>query len=197
MKRSGKQWFEDKWLANGWDEKQAVWRVEFRFEREALHELSQGEAFHGLEDAYDLPGKLALLWAYAAGHFNGDAEGNPDGWLRYVVPSKKDTKRSRWPVHPTWKLIQGAFQEGCETPEQFGDVVRKRHYEHNIRKGVEAIIGYATSLASWIGGELADPEADLSLFLHWLAIHGQNYLSEKDLSFGAEVRRKRLIQGVQ
>jgi hypothetical protein len=197
LRQSGKEWFEDKWFANGWDEKQPVWRVEFRFEREALHELSQEGVFHGVEDVYDLPGKLPVLWAYAAGHVGGGSDGLPDGWLRYVVPQAGDSKRSRWPVHPTWELIQGVFQHVGETPEQFGEVVRKRHYEHNIRKGLEGIMGYATSLASWIGGELAHPEADLSVFLHWLAIHGQKYLTERDMSFGAEVQRKRVLQGVQ
>ncbi len=138
---------------------------------------------------------LPALWAYAAGHVEGGADGWPDGWLRYVVPGE-DSKRSRWPVHPTWKLIQRAFQEECETPGQFGEIVRKRHYAHNIRKGLEGIIGYATSLACWVGGEIADPNADLSVFLHWLAIHGQEYLTERDLSFGAEVQRKRIRQGV-
>ncbi|HEU5376774.1 MAG TPA: hypothetical protein VFV38_15165, partial [Ktedonobacteraceae bacterium] len=197
LKQSGKEWFEDKWLANDWDGIQPVWRVEFRFEREALHELSQEGAFHGIENVYDLPGKLAVLWAYAAGHVGGDPDGLPDGWLRCVVPQTGDSKRSRWPVHPVWEVIQGAFQQGSETPEQFGEVVRKRHYEHNIRKGLEGIMGYATSLASWVGGELAHPEADLSVFLHWLAIHGQEYLKERDVSFGAEVQRKQILQGVK
>jgi hypothetical protein len=197
LRQSGKEWFEDKWLANGWDEQQPVWRVEFRFEREVLHELSQEGTFHGVEDVYDLPGKLPVLWAYAAGHVGGGSDGLPDGWLRYVVPQAGDSKRSRWPVHPTWELIQGAFQQGCDTSDQFGEVVRKRHYEHNIRKGLEGIMGYATSLASWVGGELARPETDLSVFLHWLAIHGQEYLMARDTSFGAEVQRKRVLQGVQ
>lgn len=196
LKQSGKEWFEDKWLANGWDEQQAVWRVEFRFERAALHELCQGDAFHGIENIYDLPAKLPMLWAYAAGHVGGGADGWPDGWLRYVMPGE-DKSRSRWPVHPTWELIQGAFQEACERPEHYEEVVRKRHYEHNIRKGLEGIVGYATSIASWVGGEVADPQADLSVFLHWLAIHGQEYLTEKGLIFGEEVRKKRIRQGVQ
>jgi len=197
MRQSGKEWFEDKWLANGWDEKQVVWRVEFRFARGALHELSQGEVFHGLEDVYDLSAKIPVLWAYAAGHVGGDVDGRPDGWLRYVVPADRDTVRSRWPVHPTWKLIQGAFQEACKAPEHFGEIVRKRHYAHSIQKGLEGIVGYATSIASWVGGEVAHPEADFSVFLHWLAIYGQKYLTERGLSFGTEVQRKRVRQGVQ
>ena len=39
LKRSGKIWFENLWLQNGWEDGQTVWRVEFRFKREALHEL--------------------------------------------------------------------------------------------------------------------------------------------------------------
>jgi hypothetical protein len=57
------------------------------------------------------------------------------------------------------------------------------------------MVGYATSLASWVGGDLADPDADFTVFLHWLAIYGQKYLTEKDLSFGAEVQRKLLSYG--
>jgi hypothetical protein len=196
IKRTGKEWNEDKWLANDWEEGETVWRVEFRFEREALHEIKQGSVFHGIENVYDLSGKLAMLWAYAAGHVGGGSDGWPDGWLRYVLPGK-DKSRSRWPVHPVWACVQGAFQQERETPEHFGEMVRKRRYEHNIRKGLEGIMGYATSIACWVGGEVADPHADLSVFLHWLALHGQEYLTEKDLSFGAEVQRKRIVQGVQ
>jgi hypothetical protein len=40
----------------------------------------------------------------------GGEDGLPDGWLRYIIPSE-DTNRSRWPVHPDWEVIQGAFDE--------------------------------------------------------------------------------------
>ena len=195
IKRSGKEWNEDKWLANDWEEGEEVWRVEFRFERDALHELKQG-SFHGIENVYDLPDKLVVLWAYAAGQVGGDANGKPDGWLRYVIPGTGKS-RSRWKTHPVWECVQGAFQQEQNTPEKFGEIIRKRHYDHNIQKGLEGVMGYATSLASLIGGEFTDPNVDLSVFLHWLAIHGQKYLTEKDLSFGAEVQRKRLLKSVQ
>src|SRR6266852_8539580 len=61
LKRSGKIWFEDLWLQNGWEDGQTVWRVEFRFKREALHELKAEGLFHGVEDAYDLPERLKVL----------------------------------------------------------------------------------------------------------------------------------------
>jgi len=195
LKKTGKQWFEDLWSLNGWQEDETVWRVEFRFKREALHELKLDGVFHGIENAYDLPGRLPLLWAYAAGHVNGGADGLPDGWLRCTVPGE-DTNRSRWPTHPVWKLVQGAFCASCAVPEHFGVIVRKRHEERNVLKGIEATLGYATSLSSWVGGRLADPASDLSVFLHWLAMNGGDYLEDKGTSFGSEVQRKRLKFGL-
>ena len=37
-----------------------MWRVEFRFKREALHELKAEGLFHGIENAYDLPDRLLV-----------------------------------------------------------------------------------------------------------------------------------------
>ncbi len=64
--------------------------------------------------------------------------------------------------------------------------------DHNIEKGLEAILGYASSLSSWVGDDLADLDADLTVFLHRLAKHGQAYLECKGRDFGAEVQRKRV-----
>ena len=199
MKQSGKEWFTDIWRLHGWDEVKdgAVWRVEFKFKREALHELQQGDEFWGIENAFDLPERLPVLWAYAAGHIQGkDSDEPPDGWLRCVVPTS-DKNRARWPTHPAWKVVQGAFLKEQTQPEEIGKLVRKRREEHNVQKGLEAIIGYATSLSSWIGDDLAEPEVDLSMFLHWLAEHGQDYLERKELDFGEEVQRKRVKFGLQ
>ena len=110
-----KEWFSDLWLAvkdqDGnpvWDGKAPVWRIEVRFKRPALNEMMQEGVFHGIESAYDLEERLPGLWSYAVGHVDGGEDGLPDGWLRYVIPTE-DTNRSRWPVHPDWKVIQSAF----------------------------------------------------------------------------------------
>jgi hypothetical protein len=174
-----------------------VWRVEFRFKREALHELKAEELFHGIEDAYDLPERLKVLWAYAAGHVEGGEDGSPDGWLRLVIPSDEDRTRSRWPTHPAWVEVQRAFLVEPERPEHFGKIIRKRKEQHNIQKGVEAALGYGTSLSAWVGGDLADPDGDLSLFLHWFAEAASQHMLEKEMDFGAEVRRKRIKLGLQ
>ncbi len=73
--------------------------------------------------------------------------------------------------------------------------MRKRWEDHNITKGIEAVIGYLTSLAAWAGGELAEEGVDLSMVLHWLAAKGGSYLERVDRDFSAEVQRKRIKFG--
>lgn len=198
--KSGKEWFEDAWRAHGWSEDLGkVWRVEMKYKREALHELLQEKegttVFHGVEDAYSLPDLLPLLWSYGVGHPQGGSDGLPDGWLRCVVPGK-DKTRSRWPTHPAWKVVQGAFLRSTTLPEDFGKIIRKRHEQHNVERGLEAVMGYLTSLSAWNGGELAEEGVDLSVVLHWLANKGQEYLDRVDRDFSAEVARKRLKAGL-
>lgn len=199
--KSGKLWNYDLWRARGWSEDDGpVYRNEISFKRDALHELCQednGEVvFHGVEDVYAMIDLLPILWAYAVGRVGGDDDGLPDGWLRCAVPTD-DKNRSRWPTHPVWEVIQGAFLEARETPLHFGKIVRKRWEEHNLEKAVEAMIGYLSSAASWSDDELAEDGTDLSVALHWLAIKGQEYLNRVDRDFSAEVTRKRIKNGKQ
>jgi hypothetical protein len=84
-----------------------------------------------------------------------------------------------------------------EAPPQFGKIVRKRWEEHNIEKGIEAVIGYLTSLAAWAGGDLSEDGTDLSVVLHWLAMKGEAYLERMQRDFSAEVQRKRVKLGLQ
>jgi len=65
--------------------------VEFSFKREALHELQQENTSHevvfwGIEDAYELPDRLPVVWAYAAGQVSGGPEGLPDGCCAVWCP---------------------------------------------------------------------------------------------------------------
>ncbi len=196
IKKSGKEWFEDLWRANGWSEADGrVWRVELKYKREALHELCQEvdgqEVFHGIEDVYVLLDRLPLLWAYGVGSVE---DGGLPGWLRYVVPGN-DRRRTRWPTHPAWRVVQGAFSSPHERPEQFGRVVRKRHRDRNVDRMLEAIVGYASSLAAYLGEEYATEMTDLSLVLHWIAQAGPAYLDRIDRDFAQEVQRKRLQFG--
>ena len=113
-----------------------------------------------------------------------------------VVPNE-DKNRTRWPTHPAWKVVQSAFSDEQTLPDDMHKLVRKRREEHHIEKGLEAILGYASSLSSWVGDDLADPDADLSVFLHWLATNGQAYMERKERDFSTEVQRKRVKFGLQ
>jgi hypothetical protein len=190
--KSGKTWFHDLWRrgvegpsGGTWDGESDVWRVEFRFKREFLRNLKTP-----IEDAYDLLEQLKPLWEYAAGRIVGGEDGLPDGWLRYVLPSE-DTNRSRWPVHPAWVAVQSAFAEPVESG--LGPVVRQRIREKNLERGVASTMGYVSTLAAWLGGDYATPDADASLTLQWLYESGMDYLDEKGREFFKEVLRKQKL----
>jgi hypothetical protein len=178
---SGKTWFYDLWRKQGWDDASDVWRVECRFKREFLHEV-------GIEEAYEVLTQFKPLWDYAVGREQGGGDGLPDGWLRYVLPDGEDTNRSRWPAHPAWRVVQGAFSEDADPG--LGPLVRQRIAEKNIERGLAATVGYISTLAAWLGGDKAAPDADISTMLHWLADNGPDYLQAKERDFVSEVRKK-------
>ena len=196
MQQDGKTWFKEIWRLHGWDEEKhpTVWRVEAKFKREVLRDIEWLDQ-HGIEDAYQVEQLLPMLWAYAVGHVGGGTDGLPDGWLRCVLPGN-DTNRARWTNHPSWDVVQHAFSQNMERPQHFGTIIRHAKEEHNIERAIAAILGYATSLSAW-RGVLASPDADLSIFLHWLAENGQDHLDKKDRDFALEVLRKRVKIGKQ
>lgn len=186
IKKSGKLWFQDIWKRHGWDGESEVWRVEFRWKREALHEIKQKDVFHGIETIEELgrTGRLSYLWTYCAGHTQGGQDGWPDGWLRYVQPSESESNLSRWSVHPAWSCLQTAF--AVETEEAVnvntGEVVelpasslavliRKRHYEVNVKRLSQQMGGCAFTLAAWLGESVGD----LSEVFGWLDNHLPKY----------------------
>lgn len=185
--RSKKIWFYDLWKKQGWNGTDDVWRVEFRYKREFLHEV-------GIETAEDVIEKLPELWAYSTGHEEGGQNGLPDGWLRYVVPGT-DSNRSRWQVQEAWQVIQRAFTNGTASPG-LGVMVRERKREVNIRRGVEATVGYLSTLAAWLGGDYARRDTDMSLVLGWLYGEGNSYLQRKVCAFQDVVHHKREVYGL-
>ena len=168
IKKSGKVWMEDVWRANGWDEDEdvMVWRIEFKFSREALHELKDGEVFHGIESAYDFVDRLEVLWAYAAGQVGGGPDGMclMAGYAVWFQPTMIAIVRAGLRI-PIGSIVQQAFTVKCEVPAQFGKIIRKRKEQRNIDKAVESMFGYATSMAAWEGDELSELDTDISTFL--------------------------------
>lgn len=169
IKVSLKQWFEEIWKRHGWDGTSDVWRVEFRWKREALHSMQEEGVFHGVEDVYDLEAPLlASLWAYAAGHTQCGDDGYHDGWLRCTLPSE-DSNVSRWPTHSAWSVVQTAFSLSTEPAVnvQTGEVfdvpasslvtlLRKRHYEENQKRLTQQVGGCLSTLSAWLRGNADD-----------------------------------------
>jgi hypothetical protein len=219
--KSHKTCFYDLWRSRGgWDGASEVWRVEFRFRREALRELQEQGVFCGVDNAYDLPERIEALWVYAAGHLDGGADGLPDGWLRYTLPSPADSNQARWAVHPAWRVVQSAFADSALELVQvtetdtvtgevltvlesvpMGEVIRRRKREVNIQHGVACIVGYLSTLAAWLGGsksfgERVD-EADFLFVLAWLQERTPRYLKSVDLKFAEAIYHKRVMYGLQ
>lgn len=87
LQKSKKDYLKPLWRAQGWEEGQTVWRMEFQVRRE------------GLPDSLKIPASetvplLGSLWAYLTTE-----------WLRLAVPSASDETRSRWPTHPFWEAL--------------------------------------------------------------------------------------------
>ncbi len=194
--KSGKTWMYDAWKKGAlgpygapWDGSSDVWRTEYHLTREFFRNLK-----HPIESPYDLLEQFRPLWSYATGQIEGNADGLPDGWLRYVMPTE-DSNRSRWPVHPAWVVVQSAFAELLDPA--LGPVVRQRIREVNLERGLAAMVGYSSTLAAWLGGRYAASESDMSLTLQWLYETGQEYLFEKGRDFFEEIRKKQQRFGVE
>jgi hypothetical protein len=190
IKHSGKTWFQDIWRSHGYDGTTDVWRVEFRWKREAMHTVKQEDVFHGIETLADLRARLSYLWTYSAGHIQGGPGSLPDGWLRYVTPTSDKTV-SRWPVHPAWLVVQSAFTtetepavntttgEVLEHPVSLprAELIRERHRERNNERLARQIGGCCSTLSAYLTPrEAASPLSLLDVF-EWLSDHLPAYLA--------------------
>ncbi len=97
---SGKEWFRDLWeRREGYDPAEKVWRVEFQFGREFLHDRR-------IETLADFLGALPGLWRYAV------------NWFSFRDPNPNDTHASRWPVSAWWaSLSTWGFSEDEALPK--------------------------------------------------------------------------------
>lgn len=179
--KSGKTWLIPLWCARGYDQQTDVWRIEFRWKREALHNLKQEGVFHGIESLADLRAYLPYLWTYSAGHVQGGVDGLPDGWLRYTSPTDDNTP-SRWPVHPAWSVVQSAFTTETEPAVNvdtgelvdlplslpLAELIRERQRQRNEKRLAQQIGGCCSTLAAWLTSRSAtEPVTLVDVFL-WL-----------------------------
>lgn len=107
IESSGKVWLYDLWAENGWLGELPVWRLEFQFDRATLNDF-------GLSSVKEVRENLNQLWRYATTE-----------WLRLVVPSDSDSRKSRWPVDPMWAALQ-KVQFGPDRQEGLWRVPKQR-----------------------------------------------------------------------
>ena len=178
-----KEWFHEIWQQNGWDGVERVVRVEFRYERECLHEM-------GIEDAYDSLDKVMSLWAYST-----------QKWLRHTLPDG-DLNQSRWATSDVWGTVQnpGGINEAVPA-------VREKKVELDAERAKAGFVGYATSWAlrevfryehqdrttddGPIGLPLHAVDDDGGGFLAWAFDPVRAYLTErKESTFVRQIQHK-------
>ena len=184
----GKVWLHDLWRRTThpdgtpvWNEDEhtpkdkqvPVWRVEFSLERTGLHEMQ-------LEDVQDVLTNIKRIWAYCT-----------CDWLRMVIPGPSKN-RHRWLTHPTWALIQHAFDDYDKIPlEGLGPLVRKRQRAADIERGIAQVAGQLTTLAAWYQ-ELAQEVDALDVF-HAVYTQVVERWAARDVDVAAIVQHKRIL----
>lgn len=124
----GADWWPHRWGA-AYRPGETVWRVEFQVERAYLKDV-------GLSSPEEVLDATARLWAKLSGE-----------WLTLRVPTE-DSNRSRWPVSPTWEVVQAATFEDSAVG---ADLVRAGQRRGDLRKLTPAVVGFLSSLAALTG----------------------------------------------
>jgi hypothetical protein len=170
--RSRKDWMRLIWQQHSWQGGR-VYRVEFRYKRECLREMGIGDALAFLEAE-----RLASLWAYSSLE-----------WLRHTCPMP-DTNKARWPISPTWAVVQGATFDGEGVP-----AVRERRIQGDLQLICQMLAGCSTTAAAYLAGTLPASD-DGANFLGWFDGWMQEYLQEKGVTFQQVREGKRLRFGM-
>jgi len=87
---SKKDYLYPLWKKAGWNDDQAVWRLEFQIKSSILRQFD-------IVTISDLKEKLPGLWEYCTRE-----------WLKLTIPSATDQTQSRWPIHPMWQALSQA-----------------------------------------------------------------------------------------
>lgn len=128
-----KEWFFSLWeRQKGYVADEDVWRLEFQFGRDYLHE-------RGLETLDDVLGNLSALWTYAT------------AWFSFRIPNQGDQlHRSRWPVAPWWSVLStwGAVKSEA--------LPRVKQVRPRFQALCQGLLGYITSVAAVTEAETLD-----------------------------------------
>jgi len=128
MAAKGTDWWEEVWGDRHQPGAQ-VWRIEFEIGRAALTEL---ELYH--PDA--VLAAVPSLWRYCTGE-----------WLTLRTPGP-DSNSSRWPVAPSWRVIQAATLAHGATELAW---IGRRKRASSFRRLMPGLVGYLVSFAALSG----------------------------------------------
>ena len=126
----------------------------------------------------------------------GRAEECPDAvdvaWIRRVVPEESDSRRSRWPTDPAWRVVQSATF--AEAPAEARRLIRRRQRGHDTKKLDQGQYGYMASRTAILhpdGGQWTLSRAIGEALPQLEAVE-----REQGASFGELVREKRRQRGL-
>ena len=149
--QSGHRWWFDLW-GDRYVEGQPVWRVEFEFDREGLHQFK-------LDSPEQVLAGVGGLWRYAT-----------EGWLTHRAASRDQT-HSRWRVSPAWTQVQHASLRD-------DDVGLNRCLDRKQEAKLEALVPvlrgcFTSAAAHWGADGIDDGLACLNRYLHeWEGLTG-------------------------
>ncbi len=190
---SGKRHMEPIWAAAGWTKGVPVTRHEARLRRPAVRELGLP---HDLRPCLDDPWEFLEHQKDVFAAVVGRAEECPDAvdvaWIRRVVPEETDSRRSRWPTDPVWRVVQSATF--AEAPAEARRLIRRRQRGHDTKKLDQGQYGYMASRTAILhpdGGQWTLSRAIGEALPQLEAVE-----REQGIDFGELVRERRRQRGL-
>ncbi len=190
---SGKHHMEPIWAASGWTREVPVTRHEARLRRPAVRELGLP---HDLRPCLDDPWEFLEHQKDVFAAVVGRAEPCPDAvdvaWIRRGVPEESDSRRSRWPTDPVWRVVQSATF--AEAPAEARRLIRRRQRGHDTKKLDHGQYGYLASRTAILhadGGQWTLSRAIGEALPRLEAVE-----REQGIAFGELVRERRRQRGL-
>lgn len=100
LEKSRKAYYQPTWARNGWQEGEAVTRIEYEFHTAFFRQWRgpNGETAIGMWECFD---QIVNMWDYAS------------RWCAMVVPDANQTNVSRLQLHLLWEVVAESFVPGC------------------------------------------------------------------------------------
>lgn len=150
LKASGKEWFRPLWERGGAAAADRVWRLEVQLRRPAAKRWEALDPRTGEALSPDTRAGFAACLPAWWGRVVGTPGSSAGAWLTLREPSA-NAERRRWPLDPTWPVVQGAFAGRDH------DLIEALPQPVNLDQRVAQLAGLFTSYAAAYA-ELHDPD---------------------------------------